>query len=87
MMKIFDKSMKDEMLKVADGEKYIFEYVDCGHVYQDVCINVGGSQFFETDSCYHDAKTGAPLECFYRYDEENDYLVAVVNLDGTIEIH
>ena len=82
MMKIFDKSMKDEMLKVADGEKYIFEFVDCGHVYQDVCINVGGFQFFETNSCYHDTKSGAALECFCCYDENNDYLVAVVNLDG-----
>ena len=28
MMKIFDKSMKDEMLKVADGEKYIFDLME-----------------------------------------------------------
>lgn len=85
-MLIFDKSCKQEMLSVKQGQQYIYEYVDCGHVYQELCINVEGHQFFKTDSCYNDIKTGKPLDCYYRYDEDDEYVLAVVNLDGSIEL-
>ena len=85
-MKIFNKTAREEMLKVTEGQEYIFEYVDCGHVFQDVCINVNGEMFVKTESCYNDVKTGTALDCYYRYDDENNYVLAIRNLDGTIEL-
>ena len=86
-MKIIDKSLLSEVKKMKDGEIGLFEYVDCGQCHQDKFMAVGGEMFFETDFYYYDAKTGKALDCFCRYDENNNYLVAVVNLDGSIEIH
>lgn len=85
-MKIFDKTMREEMAKVEDGTEYIFEFVDCGRVFQDVCINVDGELYIKTKSCYNDITTGKALDCYFRFDDDNNYVLAVRNLDGTIEL-
>lgn len=76
-----------EIKKVQDGLFYICEWSDSGKTFQDLCINVNGRQFYKTDSCYNDIKTGAALDCFSAYDEDENYLIAVINLDGSIEVH
>ena len=85
-MKIIDKSLLGEVKNMKDGEFGLFEYVDCGRCFQDKFIAVGGEMFFGTESCYQDVKTGKALDCFYRYDENNECLIAVVNLDGSGEV-
>jgi hypothetical protein len=85
-MRIFDKSDLNEARKMNDGTVGIFEYVDGGHCHQDRFMVYEGELFFEMDSCYHDAKTGAPLDCFYRYDEDDNMVIAIRSLDGSIDI-
>lgn len=51
-MKIIDKSLLGEVKNMKDGEFGLFEYVDCGHCFQDKFIAVGGEMFFETESYY-----------------------------------
>lgn len=86
-MQIFNKENLNEARNIPDGEEFIFEFVDCGICYQDVCINYNGEMYYETDSCYQDAKTGKELKCFYSYDKDNNYRIVVKNLDGTMELH
>lgn len=86
-MKIFDKDMIEEMKNEPDGVEYIFEYVDSGRVYQDVAINYDGAQYFKSSKTeYEDAKTGAPLASYNRYDKDNNLVTVVRNSDGTVEI-
>ena len=84
--RIFDKSCLEEMKQVEDGREYIFEYIDCGHVRQDVCINVNGEMFVKAASCCNDVKTGKALDCYGRYDNENNYVLVVKRLNGTLEV-
>lgn len=84
-MKIFDKSCLEEMAKVEDGVEYIFEYIDCGRVFQDVCINYQGTSYTKTESCFNDIETGKELDT-YRYYENNNLRYVVRNLDNTLEL-
>lgn len=85
-MKIFNKTMIEEMKKEPDGIEYIYEYVDGGRCYQDIAVNYDGEQYFKNNKTeYEDAKTGAPLVSYYRYDEQNNLVTVVRNIDGTIE--
>ena len=85
-MKIIDKSLLGEVKNMKDGEFGLFEYIDGGRCFQDKFVVVGGEMFFETDINYYDAKTGKALDCFCRFDKNNECLVAVVNLDGSVEV-
>lgn len=85
-MKIISRESLNEVKDMKNGEKGLFEYVDCGRVFQDVFMAYDGEMYFKMDSCIQDV-TGAELECFGRYDENNNHIIAVVNLDGSIELN
>lgn len=88
-MKIFNLSKKamTEAAKVPDGVEYMVEYTRVGTRFQDIAINYAGEVYYKTRSVYEDAKTGQELDCYCRFDETGDYIIAVKCLDGSIEIH
>ena len=84
-MMIFDKDSKKEMMEVKDGVEYIYEYVVRGTCFQDIMINFYGDQFEKSSRQeYMDPKTGTLLDSYFRFDENNNYIVVVRNLDGTV---
>ncbi|HCW22838.1 MAG TPA: hypothetical protein DGX96_03980 [Lachnospiraceae bacterium] len=85
-MRTFHTKDLSEVKKMKDGEIGIYEYTDCGIRNRERFMVVDGEMYFETTSCYNDRKTGKPLECFCRFDEDEDMWTAVKNLDGTIEL-
>lgn len=89
-MKVFKYDNAKEMkkaAKIADGVEYAVEYTRVGTRFQDIAINYRGQVYYKTNSAYLDAKTGQELDCYCRFDETGDYIMAVKCLDGSIEIH
>lgn len=81
-MQIFDKSCLAEMRSYEDHKEYIFECVDCGHVYQFTMVNHEGVDYTKTDSCYDDVATGKHLDCYSHGD-----MVLVHNADDSWELN
>lgn len=86
-MKIFDRETIKEAAKLPNGEIFIFEYVAAGVGYQEKAVKLDGDIFYIMDSSVrNDAETGQPLECYCRFDKNNEMRVAARKLDGTFEI-
>ena len=85
-MKHITKANLKDVKKMRYGEIGDFTFVDCGRVFCERFMAIDGEMFFETESCYRDIETGKDLECFSNYDDEGNHLIAVKELDGSIEI-
>lgn len=85
-MNIFDRDTIEEAKQLPNGTDFLFEYVAAYVCYQDAGVVYEGALFYEADSRYKDSKTGQALECFYRYDENDEFWLLVKNLDGSFEI-